>query len=158
MYPSLNFGRNNFPLILRERHYRAIDKLTYTLPGGKHILNAGAEVTHNTTSSFLPLNRDGLFEYRTDTSTVPFRATIGVGFFNPTSDVDAKAEADGWVTGLYLQDEWRVTDDLTFTVGVRWDAEINTLANDFNVPWASDPLRCRPLCPASSTAAIARTT
>ena len=138
-YPSLNFGRNNFPLILRERHYRAIDKLTYTLPGGKHILNAGAELTHVRTSSFLPLNRDGLFEYTTDTSTVPFRATIGVGFFNPTSDVDAKAESDGWVTGLYLQDEWRVTPDLMVTAGVRWDAEINTLANDFEVPWAEDP-------------------
>ena len=139
VYPSLNFGRNNFPLILRERHLRAIDKLTYTLPGGKHILNAGAEVTHVKTSSYLPLNKDGLFEYRTDTSSVPFRATIGVGFYNPNSTSDAKAEADGWVTGLYLQDEWRASEDFTLTAGIRWDAEINTLANDFEVPWASDP-------------------
>jgi hypothetical protein len=139
VYPSIRFGRNNFPLILRERHLRAIDKLTYTLPGGKHILNAGAEISHVNTSSFLPLNRDGLFEYAADTSTLPFRATIGVGFFNPNSDADAKAKSDGWVTGLYVQDEWRVTNDFTLTAGVRWDAEINTLANDFEVPWADDP-------------------
>jgi len=139
LYPSIAFGRNNFPLILRERHLRAIDKLTYTLPGGKHILNAGAEVSHVNTSSYLPLNKDGLFEYRTDTSSVPFRATIGVGFYDPNSTNDARAKADGWVTGLYLQDEWRATDDLTLTAGIRWDAEINTLANDFKVPWASDP-------------------
>lgn len=139
IYPSINFGRNTFPLILRERHLRAIDKLTYTLPGGKHIINTGAELTHVNTSSFLPSNKDGLFEYRTDTSTVPFRATIGVGFFNPNSTADAKAKADGWVAGLYVQDEWRATEDLTITAGLRYDAEINTLANDFTDPWASDP-------------------
>jgi hypothetical protein len=138
VYPSLNFGRNNFPLILRERHLRAIDKLTYTLPGGKHILNAGVEVSHVNTSSFLPLNKDGLFEYRTDTSAAPFRATIGVGFFNPSTTADAKAKADGWVAGTYLQDEWRVTEDFTLTGGLRYDAEINTLANDFKDPWASN--------------------
>lgn len=138
VYPSLNFGRNTFPLILQERHLRAIDKLTYTLPGGKHILNAGAEISHVNTSSFLPSNKDGLFEYRTDTSSAPFRATVGVGFFDPNSTDDAKAKATGWVAGLYLQDEWKATDDLTVTLGIRWDAEINTLANDFSVPWATD--------------------
>jgi hypothetical protein len=138
VYPSVNLGRNNFPLVLRERHLRAIDKLTYTLPGGRHIVNAGAEVTHVTTSSFLPTNKDGLFEYRTDTSALPFRATIGVGFFNPNTTQDAKAEATGWVAGGYLQDEWRATQDFTLTLGLRYDAEINTLANDFHDPWASD--------------------
>ena len=139
VYPSINIGRNTFPLILRERHLRAIDKLTYTLPGGKHILNTGVEVTHVNTSSYLPSNRDGLFEYRTDTSAQPFRATVGVGFFNPTTTEDAKATATGWVAGGYVQDEWRATEDFTLTLGLRYDAEINTLANDFVDPWASDP-------------------
>ena len=138
VYPSIAFGRNTFPLILRERHLRAIDKLTYTLPGGKHILNSGVELTHVNTSSFLPSNKDGLFEYRTDTSALPFRATIGVGYFNPNGTSDAKAKADGWVAGAYAQDEWRVTEQFTLTLGLRYDAEINTLANDFKDPWASD--------------------
>ena len=138
LYPSIAFGRNTFPLILRERHLRAIDKLTYTLPGGKHILNTGVELTHVNTSSFLPSNKDGFFEYRTDTSSVPFRATIGVGFFNPDGTSDAKAKANGWVAGAYLQDEWRVTENFTLTGGLRYDAEINTLANDFKDPWVSD--------------------
>ncbi|HUQ80233.1 MAG TPA: carboxypeptidase regulatory-like domain-containing protein [Gemmatimonadaceae bacterium] len=138
LYPSIAFGRNTFPLVLRERHLRFIDKLTYTLPGGKHILGGGVELTHVNTSSFLPSNKDGFFEYRTDTSSAPFRATIGVGFFNPNSTEDAKAEATGWVAGGYLQDEWRATQDLTFTLGLRYDAEINTLANDFKDPWSSN--------------------
>jgi hypothetical protein len=138
LYPGIAFGRNTFPLVLRERHLRFIDKLTYTVPGGKHIVGGGVELTHVNTSSFLPSNRDGFFEYLTDTSSNPFRATIGVGFFNPNSDKDAKAEATGWVAGGYVQDEWRATEDLTFTLGLRYDAEINTLANDFKDPWASD--------------------
>jgi hypothetical protein len=138
VYPGIAFGRNTFPLILRERHLRAIDKLTVTLPGGKHILNSGVELTHVNTSSFLPSNKDGLFEYASDTSTLPFRATIGVGFFNPDGTSDAKAKADGWVAGVYTQDEWRVTNTFNLTLGLRYDAEINTLANDFKDPWASD--------------------
>ena len=138
LYPGIATGRNTFPLVLRERHLRFIDKLTYTVPGGKHVLGGGVELTHVNTSSFLPSNRDGFFEYLTDTSSNPFRATIGVGFFNPNSDQDAKAEATGWVAGGYVQDEWRATEDLTFTLGLRYDAEINTLANDFKDPWASD--------------------
>ena len=138
LYPSIAVGRNTFPLILRERHLRAIDKLTYTLPGGKHILSSGVELTHVNTSSFLPSNKDGFFEYRTDTSSLPFRATIGVGYFNPNGTSDAKAEATGWVAGAYTQDEWRVTEDFTLNLGLRYDAEINTLANDFKDPWLSD--------------------
>jgi hypothetical protein len=137
-YPSLFFGRGGFPLELQERHLRAINKISYTLPGGNHVLSAGTELTRVRTSSYLPSNQYGVFDYRTDTSTVPFRATVGVGFFDPSSTEDARAVTDGWVTGLYLQDQWQATGDLTLNFGLRYDAEINTLNNDFTVPWASD--------------------
>jgi hypothetical protein len=138
VYPGATLGRSNFPLILKERHMRAINKATYTLPGGKHVLKGGVELTRVSTSSFLPTNENGLFEYRADTDTLPFRATIAVGFFDRGSNRDARATSDGWVAGGYLQDEWQATNDLSLTLGLRYDAEINTLNNDFTVPWASD--------------------
>ncbi|MEJ7812994.1 MAG: TonB-dependent receptor [Gemmatimonadaceae bacterium] len=137
-YPSIFFGRGGFPLVLAERHWRAIDKISYTLPGGRHVMSAGTELTRVRTSSYLPSNQYGVFDYRTDTSTVPFRGTVGVGFFDPNSTEDARAVTDGWVTGLYLQDQWQATADLTLNVGLRYDAELNTLNNDFEVPWATD--------------------
>src|SRR5438105_3665552 len=56
-YPSIAFGTNTFPLILLERHYRAVDKMTWSIPGGKHVLEGGAELSRVATSSFLPSNK-----------------------------------------------------------------------------------------------------
>jgi hypothetical protein len=137
-YPSLTFGTNTFPLILKEKHFRANDKFTYTVPGGKHVIEAGALVEKVSTSSFLPSNKDGFFEYSTDSSSMPFRGTIGVGFLDPNSTDDALAKSDGWLAGTYVQDAWQATQDLTLNVGLRYDAEINTLLNDFTVPWVND--------------------
>lgn len=139
IYPSIFFGRGGFPLELSERHLRLIDKITYTVPGGRHVLDGGVEISQVNTNTFLPANQRGVFQFATDTSSLPFRGTIGVGFFNPGSTEDARATTDGWVVGGFIQDRWQATDALTLNFGLRYDAELNTLNNDFEVPWASDP-------------------
>lgn len=137
-YPSIFFGRSIFPLVLKEKHFRAVDKFTWTVPGGRHIVEAGADVERVMTSSFLPGNANGTFDYATDTSSLPRQGTIAVGINDRTGTSDALAESNGWVTGLYLQDRWQVTDAFNLNVGVRYDAEFNTLLNDFVTPWAQD--------------------
>jgi hypothetical protein len=82
-YPGIQIGRNNFPLQLKETHLRAINKLTYTPPGGRHLVKAGVEVSRIRTDSFRPLAQHGSFVFPTDTSSLPLRATIGVGYFDP---------------------------------------------------------------------------
>lgn len=138
-YPSIFFGRNNFPLELAEKHFRATNKLTYTLPGGRHIFEVGADLERVLTSSFLPSNANGTFDYTTDTSSLPRQGTIAIGFTDPTSTTDALAEANGWVAGLYLQDRWQVRPTLTINLGIRYDADIGTLLNEFVTPWADVP-------------------
>ena len=137
-YPSIRVGTNTFPLVLNEKHFRAIDKFTWTAPGGSHVVETGADLEHVRTSSFLPSNRDGLFEYSTDTSSRPFRGTIAVGLNDPTGTSDALATSNGWITGLYVQDRWQVTPALSLNLGLRYDAEFNTLVNDFVTPWAEN--------------------
>lgn len=137
-YPSVVIGTNIFPLVLQEKHFRATDKFTWTAPGGKHIVETGADLEHVRTSSFLPSNENGLFEYTTDTSSLPFRGTIAVGINDRTGTSDALASSNGWVTGAYVQDRWQVTKGLNVNLGLRYDAEFNTLVNDFITPWASD--------------------
>jgi Carboxypeptidase regulatory-like domain/TonB dependent receptor len=139
VYPSITFGTAGFPLILKETHVRLVDRATYTLGDGRHILTGGVELARVRTNSWLPSNRDGFFQFPTDTSTQPSLGRIGVGFFDQNSAEDARAITTGWSTGVYVQDQWQARRNLQLTLGLRYDAEINTLNNDFTVPWVNDP-------------------
>src|SRR5216117_3297290 len=138
-YPSITFGTAGFPLVLKETHVRLIDRATHTLGEGRHILTGGVELARVRTNSWLPSNRDGFFRFPLDSSSLPDLGRIGVGFFDTTSAADARAITNGWSTGAYVQDQWQARNNLQFTVGLRYDAEINTLNNGYTVPWASDP-------------------
>lgn len=140
-YPSIFRGTAIFPLELNERHLRLINRLSYTKDnwGGSHLFKVGAELSRIDADQFSPNFRLGSFRFGNDTDTDPNQATIGVGYQDRNGVTDAKAELSGWVTGFYLNDEWRPSPTLTLNLGIRYDAEINTLNNDFTVPWASDP-------------------
>ncbi len=138
-YPSIQFHTAGFPLVLKETHVRLIDRVTRTLADGRHILTGGVELARVHTNSWQPSNRDGFFTFVADTSSLPNLGRIGVGFFNPNSDEDARAITNGWSVGTYVQDRWQARRNLQLTLGLRYDAEINTLDNAFTVPWASDP-------------------
>ena len=89
-----------------------------------HTLRAGFTVTGESTlvsndSTVLPLDAFG------NPIDAPFTVT----------DSNSKL---GWVAGVYLQDEWKVTDQLTLNVGLRFDqmwqyVDANQLSPRFNV-------------------------
>jgi hypothetical protein len=138
-YPTLIIGRANEFGAINERQFRAIDRVTYGLGSGpgSHLLKAGLEVSRVNVDQFTPINASGAFRFRAENG-VPFEGSIGVGFFDAQSDRDAFAELWGWVAGVYFNDEWNVTQRLVLNLGFRYDADINTMNNDFTVPWASD--------------------
>jgi hypothetical protein len=139
-YPGVQVGRNQWPVLVNDRHIRAINKTSYTLngPAGQHVLKAGVEITRARTDVYRPLNKDGFFEFTTDTSAQPFRGRIGLGVSDPTSTRDARGVIDGWFIGAYLQDEWKPIPSLTVIGGLRYDADLNTLNQRFVTPWAGD--------------------
>jgi hypothetical protein len=139
-YPGIVFGTATFPLELRETHLRFVNRATYNVAdwGGSHLLKGGVELGRIKGSQFAPNFRNGSFTFPTDTSTLPNAASVGVGFLNPEGTSDARAEAPGTVVGLYFNDEWRPVNQFTLNLGLRWDAELNTLSNDFNNPWAQN--------------------
>ncbi|HKN64644.1 MAG TPA: hypothetical protein VJW73_00105, partial [Gemmatimonadaceae bacterium] len=104
---------------------------------GSHLLKLGVEMGRVSADQFSPTSGRGVFRYRTETGN-PDQATIGVGFYDPTSDRDARSSLSGWIAGAYVNDEWRVHSRLVLNLGMRYDAEIHTMNNDFTVPWASD--------------------
>lgn len=138
-YPGIIFGTSGFPLVLKELTFRLVDRFTTSLADGRHTVTAGAEFAKVNIDASLPANRDGAFTYTTDTSSLPNLGRIGMGALTGTEE-DARAKSNGYTAGLYVQDQWDVTNRLRVTGGLRWDAEINTLNNDFVSPFASDPV------------------
>ncbi len=141
VYPGIIFGTSGFPLVLKETHLRFVDRATWHLDNstGSHVLKAGIELSNIAATQDFPNNKDGTFGFLTDTSSLPNTASIAVGFTDRNGTSDAVANATGRTTGIYVNDEWRMRDNFTLSLGVRHDAEFNTMNNGYTVPWASDP-------------------
>ncbi len=139
-YPGVVTGTAGFPLILKELHTRFVDRATWNVDNasGSHVIKAGVELSSITASQTYPINKDGTFSFLTDTSTMPYTASIAVGFISPNGIEDSKASAPAKSTGVYINDEWRIKDNFTLSLGLRHDAEFNTMDNNYTVPWASD--------------------
>ncbi len=138
VYPSIVLGRGTFPIKLSEDHIRLVNKLTYRVADfyGEHILKGGFEVTRAFNRPWFPYYFDGQFTFATDTSTLPRTATVGIGFNNPYTRDDAEGKLDGYTVGLFIQDRWTPLPQLTLSLGLRWDADINLLNNKNKVRWA----------------------
>ncbi|MFN4091695.1 MAG: TonB-dependent receptor domain-containing protein [Brevundimonas sp.] len=59
---------------------------------------------------------------------IPVRVELGA--FVPPADVDNN------VIGLYIQDDWQISDQLEINLGLRWDYEDNAVNNDYVTPTA----------------------
>lgn len=139
-YPGIQIGVPRYPVLIRSRYIRAINRASYTLMGlgGRHVLKSGLELGSVRVDKFQPILKEGLFRFEFDTSTQPLRAQIGVGLVDPASTREARDMNKGWTVGAYVQDEWQPTPSLTITAGLRYDADINTLNQRLVAPWASD--------------------
>jgi hypothetical protein len=70
----------------------------------------------------------------------PFEARLGLG--------NSRLAATNTQIGLYIQDDWEVTDKLEINAGIRWDYETNGFNNDYvTPPNAAAALRALPATP-----------
>ncbi|MBY0489968.1 MAG: TonB-dependent receptor [Gemmatimonadaceae bacterium] len=140
-YPGVIFGTAGFPLILKENHFRFVNRATWNVEkAGSHIVKAGVELSTIAAQQNQPNNTNGTFNFPSDTSTLPNSASIAVGFNDPNGTSDAIASATGYTTGIYINDEWRIKPNFTLSLGLRHDAELNTMNNDYVTPWSKDPV------------------
>lgn len=141
-YPGIITGTSGFPLILKETHLRLVDRATMNLDNasGSHVIKFGVELSSIAATQNQPNNTNGTFTFLTDTSSLPTSASIAVGYNDPNGTTDAIASATGYTTGLYINDEWRIKPNFTLSLGLRHDAEFNTMNNDYVTPWSKDPI------------------
>lgn len=101
--------------------------LTWT--ARSHVVKGGVLVGFNRYDLDRRLNENPVFRFnptRPGGITSPFEATLEIG--NP------RVKTSNTQFGVYLQDDWTVTNRLTLNLGVRWDVETDWLNNDFATP------------------------
>ncbi|WP_374273919.1 TonB-dependent receptor domain-containing protein [Brevundimonas sp.] len=101
---------------------------------GSHLIKVGAKVSLQDFTVFSGQNTNPTFFYDLNPQqgldySIPNRATYGVG--SPT------VTASNTQIGLFIQDDWEVTDRLTLNLGIRWDMETNANNEDFVTPEAA---------------------
>jgi hypothetical protein len=133
--PSVRLGKAyNQPQGRNENRAQVINNFTYTL--GTHQLKAGVDVSVIRAPTFFPRNRDGTFTFTTDRPFDPDDPTTYPSQYTQ-SIADPWVDLDEEIYAFFLQDSWRVGNNVTLNFGVRYDREtafsrINGVPDDTN--------------------------
>lgn len=98
---------------------------------GFHTIKMGAKFSNQDYHVEKEFGRNPEFFYDVEggasgDASVPYRVQLGNRF--PTVDLTNK------VYGLYIQDDWQITDKLELNLGIRWDYEDNASNPDYVTP------------------------
>ncbi|MDG5497348.1 TonB-dependent receptor [Niveispirillum sp. BGYR6] len=103
-----------------------------TWTGDAHTVKVGGKLTLAKFSRLEDFYSNGTYIYDANTYTgtaadIPYAAQIAI---RPVE----KARANNTQIGLFIQDDWEITDRLTANLGLRWDYESNQGNNKFVTP------------------------
>jgi hypothetical protein len=136
-------GRNFFGVIevggfsteqnVRERDITFRDNLTFTGFDwhGTHLVKVGAKVSFDQFKVENGKNSNPQFNFNIDPSqnedfSQPFEAIFGTGI--------PHVKANDTQFGIFAQDDWQLTHQITLNLGLRWDYESNANNKDFVTP------------------------
>lgn len=129
---TLQTGANILGDLLGDgKQYEVRDTYHLALGGGAHDVKAGASILYHEERSRIDTFENGLFIYVTDTRALPLGYLYGEGSSDVTYDTTRYA--------VFLQDDWRPSQNLSVNVGVRYD-----LDDGGNNPGFTHPLVPKP--------------
>jgi hypothetical protein len=105
-----------------------------TFLASAHVVKIGANLDFLRYDVYKRLEETPIFRFhpsRPGSFNSPFEAQLQIG--------DPDLVTDNQQVGLYIQDDWAVSEQLSLNLGLRWDYEHNWLNNDFVTPqWVRD--------------------
>ena len=131
----LNLGGRDSTQDISDNAVTIRNDLTFTEIdfNGFHTIKLGAKASFQNYQVLKAFGRNPQFYYDVDgrpelsgSTTVPYRVELG----RAVPEVDL----DNMVVGLYVQDDWRITDKLELNLGIRWDYESDSNNNDYVTP------------------------
>jgi carboxypeptidase family protein/TonB-dependent receptor-like protein len=118
--PSGTIGSAVFLQQEARHRYQFYDTMYFTL--ANHAIKAGGEITFMETSYCACAQRTGSFVFGTDLPFDPNRPSTWPVRFSQSINLEPLPLPDTYF-GMFLQDDWRVTDKLTLNLGIRWDVD-----------------------------------
>jgi hypothetical protein len=119
VFNKINFGTSPFSLVQTDGNYQLQDNLSKVK--GKHSLKFGGQYLLQTVKLLPDFTANGQFQftgYATGSDFADF--LLGLPNLYTQGYSPAFYERSKYV-GLYAQDSWRITSNLTLNYGVRWD-------------------------------------
>ncbi len=126
-YPNLYIGCPIFTGTEGEQNLVFLDHFSVVM--GRHQMKFGGQAQRNTLNDDISNFHDGYWRFaqdlefnKNDPATYPYRFTgnVGLGAF----------KIPIWNYNLFAQDTWRVRDDLTLNLGIRWDVDRSVTAGN----------------------------
>ena len=122
----LNYTLGDYgPIPFYENTYQAIDKFSKVM--GTHTVALGGETHFDQVNEFIAVDYDGGFIFTGEETGVDFADFLIGAPASYFQGVQEPAYGRSRYVGLFGQDSWRATSDLTLTYGLRWD---------LTTPWA----------------------
>lgn len=133
VFPSFRYGQGYGELGV-ERRTQFKDDVTYVR--GNHSFKFGFDASHIPFADDTVTNYQGTWTFATDQLFNPKDPTTIANLKNPTQFT---AAIPGQYTSVpvnqysaYVQDDWRVTKDVTLNLGLRWDKEVGSYNESVN--------------------------
>ena len=132
--PTLNYqgiitiGGKNGTQDIRQRNLTLRDDFTFSNVEfhGHHVIKAGAKISFQKYDFVKAFHVQPEYIFQLPDISYPQEAFLGLG--NP--HIGAKNN----IFGVFVQDDWNVTEKLQLNLGIRWDRESNMFNNGYVTP------------------------